>query len=160
MLRALYEVISKSGSNMSETSRTAVLGLIDSDGAGIEGTTSLRIGIHAHTDSLQSLWLSRMPALLERSSKAFQPMPTLQVSSGTFDRHLYQANLTTGIRQRVLTQQLSTASILNLNSVLLESPATLTQSYAQETSTLISQGIRSKNVCDNSMAEITLLKRK
>lgn len=37
MLRALYEVISKSGSNMSETSRAAVLGLIDSDGAGLEG---------------------------------------------------------------------------------------------------------------------------
>lgn len=37
MLRALYEVISKSGANMSEASRTAVLGLIDSDASGLEG---------------------------------------------------------------------------------------------------------------------------
>lgn len=37
MLRALYEVISKSGANMSEASRTAVLGLIDSDTSGLEG---------------------------------------------------------------------------------------------------------------------------
>lgn len=40
MLRALYEVISKSGSNMSEASRTAVLGLIGSDTAGLEGMHS------------------------------------------------------------------------------------------------------------------------
>lgn len=31
MLRALYEVVSKAGANMSEPSRTSVLGLIDSD---------------------------------------------------------------------------------------------------------------------------------
>ena len=31
MLKALYEVVSKAGANMSETSRTSVLGLIDSD---------------------------------------------------------------------------------------------------------------------------------
>jgi hypothetical protein len=31
MLKALYEVVSKGGANMSEASRTAVLGLIDTD---------------------------------------------------------------------------------------------------------------------------------
>ncbi len=31
MLKALYEVVSKAGANMSETSRNAILGLIDSD---------------------------------------------------------------------------------------------------------------------------------
>ncbi|KAL8690219.1 MAG: hypothetical protein Q9218_004282 [Villophora microphyllina] len=36
MLRALYEVVSKAGSNMSETSRNAILTLIDSDIAGLE----------------------------------------------------------------------------------------------------------------------------
>lgn len=37
MLRALYEVVSIAGSNMSETSRTAILALIDSDAAGLDG---------------------------------------------------------------------------------------------------------------------------
>lgn len=41
MLRALYEVISKSGSNMSEASRSAVLDLIDSDKTGVEGKYSM-----------------------------------------------------------------------------------------------------------------------
>ncbi|KAL8868779.1 MAG: hypothetical protein Q9174_004758, partial [Haloplaca sp. 1 TL-2023] len=36
MLRALCEVVSKAGSNMSETSRNAILGLIDSDTAGLD----------------------------------------------------------------------------------------------------------------------------
>lgn len=40
MLRALYEVISKAGSNMSEASRNAILGLIDNDAAGLEGNGS------------------------------------------------------------------------------------------------------------------------
>lgn len=31
MLKALYEVVSKAGANMSETSRNAILGLIDND---------------------------------------------------------------------------------------------------------------------------------
>jgi hypothetical protein len=31
MLKALYEVVSKAGANMSDTSRTSVLGLVNSD---------------------------------------------------------------------------------------------------------------------------------
>ncbi|KAL9059060.1 MAG: hypothetical protein Q9206_001658 [Seirophora lacunosa] len=121
MLRALYEVISKSGSNMSETSRAAVLGLIDSDGAGLEASMAVT------NARLVGALIKSLPATISATSL---------------------------IRQRVLNQQLSTASILNLNSVLLESPATLTQSNAQETSTLIWQGIRSKNV---SIADNTVL---
>ncbi|KAL8930443.1 MAG: hypothetical protein Q9208_000627 [Pyrenodesmia sp. 3 TL-2023] len=41
MLRALYEVISKSGANMSEASRTAVLALIDSDTSGLEESMAI-----------------------------------------------------------------------------------------------------------------------
>ena len=41
---------------------------------------------------------------------------------------------------------MSNASVLNLNSVLLEAPAILTESYAQETAGAICQGIRNKNV--------------
>lgn len=37
MLRALYEVVSKAGANMSEPSRTSILGLIDSDAHDADG---------------------------------------------------------------------------------------------------------------------------
>ncbi len=49
-------------------------------------------------------------------------------------------------RTRVLTTHMSNASALNLNSVLLESPATLTDNYAQETQAVIRHGIRNKSV--------------
>ena len=38
MLKALYEVVSRAGVNMSETSRNSVLGLIDSGPSNIDGT--------------------------------------------------------------------------------------------------------------------------
>lgn len=41
---------------------------------------------------------------------------------------------------------MSNASVLSLNSVLHESPATLTSNYAQQTPAIICQGIRNKNV--------------
>jgi len=41
MLRALYEVVSKAGGNMSETSRNAILGLIDSDTSGMEDSMAI-----------------------------------------------------------------------------------------------------------------------
>lgn len=37
MLQALYEVVSKAGTNMSELSRNSVLGLIDSDTGHVDG---------------------------------------------------------------------------------------------------------------------------
>ena len=37
MLRALYEVVSKAGRNMSEASRSSILGLIDSDASMCDG---------------------------------------------------------------------------------------------------------------------------
>lgn len=37
MLKALYEVVSKAGANMSETSRNAILALIDNDTDGKDG---------------------------------------------------------------------------------------------------------------------------
>lgn len=37
MLRALYEVVSKAGTNMSESSRISILGLIDSDAHDADG---------------------------------------------------------------------------------------------------------------------------
>lgn len=41
MLRALYEVVSKAGANMSEPSRTSILGLIDSDAHDANGKNFL-----------------------------------------------------------------------------------------------------------------------
>lgn len=41
MLKALYEVVSKAGSNMNEASRTAILGLIDTDNDDTDGMCSL-----------------------------------------------------------------------------------------------------------------------
>ena len=46
----------------------------------------------------------------------------------------------------MLSTHMSNASVLNLNSVLLESPAILTESYAQETVAAICHGIRNKDV--------------
>ncbi|KAI4129805.1 MAG: hypothetical protein LQ338_002056 [Usnochroma carphineum] len=104
----------------------------------------------------ESPWRSPMLALLEPLSKVFQPTPMLQASSGISGcilNSLRQPKLTLNPRQRVLNTHISTTSILDLNSVLVESPKTLTQSYAQEISSLLPQGIGSKNVfiADNSV---------
>ncbi|KAL8672100.1 MAG: hypothetical protein Q9168_003432 [Polycauliona sp. 1 TL-2023] len=120
MLRALYEVVSKAGSNMNETSRNSILALIDSDAAGLEESMAITN--------------ARLVGALIKS---------LPPNTGG-------ANL---IKQRVLVSHVTMASILNLNSVLLESPASLTQSYLQETSTVICHGIRNRNtfITDNSV---------
>ena len=51
----------------------------------------------------------------------------------------------TRYRQRVLVSPVTMASILNLNSVLLESPTSLTHAYAQETMAVICQGTGNRN---------------
>ncbi|KAL8788194.1 MAG: hypothetical protein Q9213_001833, partial [Squamulea squamosa] len=112
MLRALYEVVSKAGSNMSETSRNSILALIDNDTAGLEETMAITN--------------ARLVGALIKS---------LPANTGA----------TSLIKQRVLVSHITIASILNLNSVLLESPASLTQAYAQETSAVICQGIGNRN---------------
>ncbi|KAL8955307.1 MAG: hypothetical protein Q9183_006700 [Haloplaca sp. 2 TL-2023] len=105
---------------MSETSRTAILGLIDSDTAAL--------------DESMSMTNARLVGALVKSLPA-------------------GPNTTTLIKQRILTSHITLASILNLNAVLLESPTSLTHSYAQETSTVICHGIGSKNtsIADNSV---------
>lgn len=45
MMKALYEVVSKAGANMSETSRNAVLGLIDDDSSEKTGESMLYVAI-------------------------------------------------------------------------------------------------------------------
>ncbi|KAL8765433.1 MAG: hypothetical protein Q9209_007501 [Squamulea sp. 1 TL-2023] len=120
MLRALYEVVSKAGSNMSEVSRNSILALIDNDTAGLEESMTITN--------------ARLVGALIKS---------LPANTGA----------TSLIKQRVLVSHTTMASILNLNSVLLESPASLIPAYAQEVSTVICQGIGNRNtsIADNSV---------
>ncbi|KAL8920378.1 MAG: hypothetical protein Q9172_004520 [Xanthocarpia lactea] len=120
MLRALYEVVSKAGSNMSEVSRNSILALIDSDIAGLE--------------EAMAITKARLVGALVKS----------------FPSH---TGATAFIKQRVLVSPVTMASVLNLNSVLLESPTSLAHAYAQETTAVICQGTGNRNnfVADNSV---------
>ena len=120
MLKALYEVVSKAGTNMGEPSRVSILNLIDSDAT--------------NQDDSMAINLAR---LLGALIKCLPP-------------GVNTANL---LKTRVLTSHLSKASVLSLNAVLLESPRSLIDGYAQETSHVICQGIKSNNtiVSENSV---------
>ena len=113
MLKALYEVISKAGDNMSEASRSAVLGLIDTD--------------TEDNDDTMAITNARLLGALIKNVSA--------ESAGTL------------IRNRVMTTNFSHSSVLALNSVLLESPESLSESaFAEDLPKLVCQGISSKNV--------------
>ena len=112
MLQALYQVVSKAGSKMSEASRASVLGLIDNDIVSVDESMAIT---HA-----------RLLGALVKS------IPAGASAAGL-------------IKQRVLTPNLNHASVLSLNSALLESPASLTESFPQETPAIICQGISSNN---------------
>ena len=116
MLKALYEVVSKAGANMSETSRTSVLGLIDSDAG-------------SQDESMATTNARLLGALIKN----------LPPAAG-------QAGL---IKHRVLTNNITTSSALALNSVLLESPSTLFNSFPHETPNVICQGINNRSVSDS-----------
>lgn len=68
MLKALYEVISKAGVNMSEGSRTSVLALIDSDIGNQDGMVEAPPSVCSLLIEEQRQWLSSMHAFLEDSS--------------------------------------------------------------------------------------------
>ena len=146
MLKALYEVVSKAGANMSEVSRTSILGLIDSDSGDTSGTSVLNAGdIHEMLTAVQIQCPSRMRDYWVLSSRTcHQPMPTgLSSMLAPFCRiH----NRLTGVRHRVLTTHFSNASVLSLNSILVESPNSLIHTFAQETPAIICQGISNKDV--------------
>ena len=112
MMKALYEVVNKAGDNMSDASRTAILGLIDSD--------------VSTSDEYMAITHARLFGALIK----------------TFPAANNQSNL---IKNRVLTMHLSLSSALSLNSVLLESPTSLVEGFAQETPVIVCHGIRNKN---------------
>ena len=112
MLRALYEVVNKAGSNMNEASRNLILGLIDSDSSS--------------TDEKMVVTNAQLLGALIKSLP-----PTFNTASL--------------IKTRVLTIHMTDSTVLNLNSVLCHSPASLTETFAQETPVLICHGIKSKH---------------
>ncbi|MCJ1389820.1 translational activator of GCN4 [Xylographa bjoerkii] len=119
MLKALYEVVSKAGANMSEASRTSILSLIDSDSS----------------DSDDSMAITNARLL------------------GALIKNLPPSDANPLIKYRALVTRFTNASILNLNSILLESPSALTEAFPNETTSIISLGIQNKSpfIADNAV---------
>ena len=118
MMKALYEVVSKAGSHISEASRSSISGLMDSD-------------LNDNDEAIAITHARLCGALIKISLSA--------------------NNLSALIKNRVLTTHISTSSVLNLNSVLLESPNSLTEGFPQETPAIICQGIQNRSliIADN-----------
>lgn len=110
MLKALYEVVSKAGENISETSRNSILGLIDSDAA--------------EADDATTITNARLLGALIKNLPPTDAQPL--------------------IKNRALTTRFTPATILNLNSIIVESPSSLLSNSSQETSAVIAQGISHK----------------
>lgn len=119
MLRALYEVVSKAGTNMSEASRSSILSLIDND----------------TSDSDDSMVITNARLL------------------GALIKNLPASDANPLIKQRALTTRFTKPSILNLNSILLEYPSSLTDTFSTETASIISQAVQSKQsfISDNAV---------
>ncbi|KAK3305172.1 armadillo-type protein [Chaetomium strumarium] len=118
MLKALYEVISKAGANMGESSRAAVLSLIDTE-----------------TDERDQAMTITYAKLFGALVKNVSP----DVATGL-------------LKNRVMTRDFSNSSVLALNAVLLESPATLLDSpLVDDLPELLCQGMESKDtfIADN-----------
>lgn len=112
MLKALQEVVSKVGGNMSDTSRESILGLMD-----------------VQPDAPDENMMVTNARLL-----------------GAMIKVLPKEKATSLIRSRVLVQPSTSASILGLNSILLESASTLVDDYAEETQQALVAGISGKNI--------------
>lgn len=124
MLKALYEVVSKAGSNMSESSRSAVLGLIDTDVEDKDAT------------------------MVITNAKLF----------GALIKNVSEDNAASLIKNRAMTTHFTHASILALNSVLLQAPQSLTgSSFAEDLPSVICKGIASKDVSIPSLYQRLLL---
>ncbi|KUJ11966.1 ARM repeat-containing protein [Mollisia scopiformis] len=118
MLKALYEVISKAGANMSEASRSAVLTLIDTD----------------PEDNDVSMAITNAKLL------------------GALIKVVPSESAVALIKNRVLPSHFTQSSVLALNAVLLESPATLTETaFADSLPQSICEGMQNKNnfISDN-----------
>ncbi|KAG0125489.1 armadillo-type protein [Tuber indicum] len=118
MMKALYEVVSKAGGNMSEPSKASILSLIEDD--------------LDQDDDRMAIAGARLLGVL---------VP-----------HLSPGDSSRVIRTHAVSNAFTKASVLGLNAVLVESPASLTESpFFEETPPIISQGISHKNpfISDN-----------
>ncbi|KAG9777477.1 ARM repeat-containing protein, partial [Aureobasidium melanogenum] len=111
MLKALQEVVSKVGSNMSDASRESILGLMDSQ-------------LDGQDDSMMVTNARLLGAMIK-------VLPADKAGSL--------------IKSRVLVHPSTSASILALNAVLLESASTLISDYPEETRAVIAAGLTGKN---------------
>ncbi|KAG0651944.1 translational activator [Hyphodiscus hymeniophilus] len=126
MVKALYEVVSKAGANMSDVSRSAVLALIDTDPE--DNDVSMAI---THAKLLSAL---------------------VKALSANKEQRVPAENATGLIKNRVLPSHFNQSSVLALNAVLVESPASLTETeFAEKLPQVICQGMLSKNpfISDN-----------
>ncbi|RAQ99084.1 translational activator [Stemphylium lycopersici] len=119
MLKALFEVVSKAGKNMSEASRNAILSLIDTE------TDDSNDAMAITNARLLGALISCLPEEIASSL----------------------------LKARVLTTHYNKASVLALNAILLDAPEALTESFADETVSIICQGVVHSQpfVSDNSI---------
>ena len=110
MFKALYEVVSKAGESMSESSRNAILGLIDSDLGGADDAMAIT------------------------SARLFGALVKVIPASEAHGL----------IKHRALASRTTQSSVLNLNSVLVEAPALLLDSFGEDVVALISRSITVK----------------
>ncbi|KAB8067613.1 armadillo-type protein [Aspergillus leporis] len=119
MMKALQEVVSKAGANMSDASKNSILALIDDDAS----------------DQTDSVAITNAKLL------------------GALVKVLPSTTATPLIKNRVLTTHHTHASVLGLNALLVESPSSLTETFATETLSVICQGVTNKDpfIADNSV---------
>ncbi|KAI4909720.1 hypothetical protein J4E85_011542 [Alternaria conjuncta] len=119
MLKALFEVVSKAGKNMSEASRNAILGLIDNES----------------DDSNDAMAITNARLL------------------GALISCLPEDVASSLLKARVLTTHYNKSSVLALNAILLDAPEALTESFADETVSVICQGVGHSQpfISDNSI---------
>ncbi|KAH7354038.1 translational activator GCN1 [Plectosphaerella cucumerina] len=111
MLSALYEVVSKAGSNMGEPSRAAVLSLID----------------HETSESDANMTVTNAKLL------------------GALIKNVPEDVAQTLLKNRVVTTHITSATVLALNAVLVESPDSLLDSpLAEDLPDVLCQGITHK----------------
>ena len=132
MMKALQEVVGKAGGNMSEASRTAILGLIDDDSS----------------DQTGKLYLPNT-CIFYHNTNAFI-LDSVAITNarllGLLVKVLPAATAAPVIKNRVLSGQFSHASVLGLNALLAETPNTMLEHFAEETLSVICQGIANKDV--------------
>jgi hypothetical protein len=124
MLKALFEVVSKAGKNMSEASRNSILSLIDTETDDSNGKSNIHctVAINANppTDAMAITNARLLGALISC---------------------LPEETSTSLLKARVITTHFNKASVLALNAILLDAPEALTTSFADETVNVICQGM-------------------